>query len=90
MVTIDSADYCVESCQEEWLDEFCSDYPPEGVPNKPRVVGDWGWGTKYNITAKMVSDGIKSFHERGGQVFLSYGGRHEAATEYGTDGSDRS
>ena len=88
MVTIDSADYCVESCQEEWPDEFCSDYPPEGVPNRPRVVGDWG--TKYNITAKMVRDGIKSIHERGGQVFLSYGGRHEAATEYVTDKTDRS
>ena len=86
MVTIDSADFCVESCQEEYPDEFCSDYPPEGVPNKPRVVGDWG--TKYNITAKMVRDGIKSIHERGALVFLSYGGRHEAAI--GTDDSDRS
>ena len=80
-MTIDSADYCVEPCQEEYPDEFCSDYPPEGVPSG---------GTKYNITAKMVRDGIKSIHERGGQVFLSYGGRHEAATEYVTDKTDRS
>merc|ERR1711892_1134350 len=30
VVTIDSADYCVSSCQEHWPDEFCSKYPPEG------------------------------------------------------------
>ena len=74
MVTIDSADYCVDGCQEDWPDEFCSKYPPEGVPNKPRVVEDWG--TKYNITGDLVAAGIKSIHERGGQVLLSYGGRH--------------
>ena len=83
VVTIDSADYCVASCQEDWPDEFCSKYPPKGVPNKPRVVGDWG--TMYNITGDMVAEGIKSIHERGGQVLLSYGGRHTA--EYGTSRS---
>lgn len=82
VVTIDSADYCVASCQEDWPDEFCSKYPPEGVPNKPRVVADWG--TKYNITGKMVAEGIKSIHERGGQVILSYGGRHTAAVDQWT------
>ena len=45
VVTIDSADYCVASCQEDWPDEFCSKYPPEGVPNKPRAVDDWGPST---------------------------------------------
>ena len=76
MVTIDSADYCVAPyCQEYYPDEFCSKYPPEGVPNKPRVVEDWG--TKYNITGDLVAEGIKSIHERGGQVLLSYGGRHK-------------
>jgi len=81
VVTIDSADYCVASCQEDWPDEFCNKYPPEGVPNKPRVV--WDWGTKYNITGNLVAEGIKSIHERGGQVLLSYGGRHTATTEFG-------
>jgi len=79
VVTIDSADYCAGGgglrwCQEYWPDEFCSKYPPEGVPNKPRVVEDWG--TKYNITGDLMAEGIKSIHERGGQVLLSYGGRH--------------
>merc|ERR1711934_297035 len=74
VVTIDSADYCVDECQESWPDEFCSKYPPEGVPAKPRVMGDWG--TKYNITGRLMAEGIKSIHERGGQVLLSYGGRH--------------
>ena len=83
VVTIDSADYCVASCQEDWPDEFCNKYPPEGVPNKPRVV--WDWGTKYNITGNLVTEGINSIHERGGQVLLSYGGRHTAEyDEYGT------
>merc|ERR1712212_794882 len=82
VVTIDSADYCVAPyCQEYYPDEFCSKYPPEGVPNKPRVVEDWG--TKYNITGDLVAEGIKSIHERGGQVVLSYGGRHSAVTQYG-------
>merc|ERR1712212_1012748 len=48
VVTIDSADYCVQSCQEDWR-------------------------TKYNITGDLVAEGIKSIHERGGQVVLSYG-----------------
>jgi len=81
VVTIDSADYCVEGCQEDFPDEFCSKYPPEGVPNKPRVVEDWG--TKYNITGDLVAEGIKSIHERGGKVLLSYGGRH-SLTAYTT------
>merc|ERR1712212_559299 len=88
VVTIDSADYCVESCQEDWPDEFCSKYPPEGVPNKPRVVEDWG--TKYNITGDLVAKGIKSIHERGGQVVLSYGGRHEAVLYGSSQRSSRS
>lgn len=75
VVTIDSADYCVELCQEHYQDEFCSKYPPEGVPNKPRVVDDWG--TKYNITANMLEEGIKSIHQRGGKVILAYGGTLE-------------
>jgi len=78
VVTIDSADYCVGNgwCQEYWPDEFCSMYPPEGVPNKPRAVENWG--TKYGITSYLVREGIKSIHGKGGQVFLSYGGRHSA------------
>ena len=32
IVTIGFADTCVEACQESWPDEFCSKYPPEGVP----------------------------------------------------------
>ena len=88
VVTIDSADYCVSSCQEDWPDEFCSKYPPEGVPNRPRVVEDWG--TKYNITGKLMEEGIKSIHERVGQVLLSYGGRHEAFSDYAMTSSSRS
>ena len=88
VVTIDSADYCVSSCQEDWPDEFCSKYPPEGVPNRPRIVEDWG--TKYNITGKLMEEGIKSIHERGGQVILSYGGRHEAFSDYAMTSSSRS
>jgi len=79
VVTIDSADYCVDGCQEDYPDEFCSKYPPEGVPNKPRMVDDWG--TKYNITANMMEQGIKSIHERGGKVILSYGGTLEPLEE---------
>jgi len=78
MVTIASADYCVHLCQEEWEDEFCTDYPPEGVPNRPRVVDDWG--TKYNITSAMIRKGVRSIHQRGGKVILAYGGALE--TEY--------
>ena len=75
MVTIDSADYCVFLCQEHFQDEFCSKYPPEGVPNKPRVVDDWG--TKYNITANLITEGVRSIHEKGGKVTLAYGGTLE-------------
>jgi len=88
VVTIDSADYCVEGCQESWPDEFCSKYPPEGVPNKPRAVEDWG--TKYNITGDLMTEGIKSIHERGGQVVLSYGGRHTARPHEWNGGAYRS
>jgi len=73
VVTIDAADYCLgRACQEYFPDEFCSKYPPEGVPNKPRAVDDWG--TKYNITSNMMTEGIKLIHERGGKVILAYGG----------------
>merc|ERR1712110_47159 len=53
VVTIDSADYCAvyEWCQEYYPDVLCNKYPPEGVPNKPGVVEDWG--TKYNITSNL-------------------------------------
>ena len=89
VVTIDSADYCVDQCQEDYPDEFCSKYPPEGVPNRPRVVEDWG--TKYNITMNIMLEGIKSIHERGAKVVLSYGGRHGYHPEVppSTDGSGR-
>merc|ERR1711892_720468 len=72
VVTIDSADYCVSSCQEQFTYEFCSKYPPEGVPNRPRAVDDWG--VMYNITANMITEGVRSIHERGGKVILAYGG----------------
>jgi len=76
VVTIDSADYCVNNyCQEFYPDEFCSKYPPEGVPDKPRAVEDWG--TKYNITSNMITEGVKSIHEKGGKVILAYGGTLE-------------
>jgi hypothetical protein len=32
------------------------------------------WGTKYNITSNMMTEGIRSIHERGGKVVLAYGG----------------
>ena len=73
VVTIHSADYCTFGCQENWPDEFCSKYPPEGVPAKPRTVDDWG--TKFNITANMMRDGIDKIHAAGGKVNLAYGGR---------------
>ena len=60
-------------CQENYSDEFCSKYPPEGVPAKPRTVDDWG--TKFNITAYMMRDGIEKIHAAGGKVNLAYGGR---------------
>ena len=31
-MTIGFADTCVQYCQEDYSDEFCSKYPPEGVP----------------------------------------------------------
>ena len=48
MVTVMGADFCVEGadiyvkqlfflvegCQENYPDEFCSKYPPEGIPVK--------------------------------------------------------
>ena len=73
-VTIHAADYCVEGCQENYPDEFCSQYPPEGVPAKPRTVEDWG--TKFNITANMMREGIDRIHDKGGKVNLAYGGSH--------------
>merc|ERR1719450_2064552 len=57
-VTIHAADYCVGRwCQENYPDEFCSKYPPEGIPARPRSVDDWG--TKFNITANMMAEGIE-------------------------------
>ena len=70
-MTIGSADFCVDGCHEDFPDKFCSKYPPEGVPNKPRDVDDWG--TKYNITGDLVAEDIKSIHERvEGTFILSY------------------
>ena len=69
-VTIHAADYCVQNCQEDYPDEFCSQYPPEGVPAKPRTVDDWG--TKFNITAAMMKEGIARIHQKGGKVHLAY------------------
>ena len=73
-VTIGYADYCTLACQEDYPDEFCDMYPPEGVPDKPRAMGDWG--TKYNITSNLIRDGIKKIHDKGGKVILAYGGYH--------------
>ena len=55
VVTILAADYCTIGCQENYPDEFCSKYPPEGIPAKPRSVEDWG--TKFNITANIMERG---------------------------------
>jgi len=71
VVTVMGADFCVEGCQEDYPDEFCSKYPPEGIPNKPRSVDDWG--TKFNITSEVLTRGIAEIQERGGKVILSYG-----------------
>ena len=49
--------------------------------NKQRVVDDWG--VKYNITANMIREGIRSIHERGGKVMLAYGGTLEHDTDIG-------
>jgi len=71
VVTVMGADFCVEGCQENYPDEFCSKYPPEGIPVKPRSVDDWG--TKCNISSEVISKGIAEIHARGGKVILSYG-----------------
>merc|ERR1719348_1760538 len=72
-VTIHAADYCVGRwCQENYPDEFCSKYPPEGIPARPGSVDDWG--TKFNITANMMAEGIEKIHAAGGKVNLAYGG----------------
>ena len=55
VVTIHAADFCTVGCQENYPDEYCSQYPPEGIPAKPRTVDDWG--TKFNITADMIKRG---------------------------------
>ena len=55
VVTIHAADFCTTGCQEYYPDEFCSQYPPEGIPAKPRTIDDWG--TKFNITANMMKKG---------------------------------
>ena len=55
MVTIHAADFCTVGCQENYPDEYCSQYPPEGIPARPRTVDDWG--TKFNITANMMKRG---------------------------------
>jgi hypothetical protein len=83
VATIHAADYCFmeSTCQEAWPDEFCSKYPPEGVPDRPRAVDDWG--TKYNITSNMMTEGIKTIHERGGKVVLAYGGTELEGTGTG-------
>jgi len=72
VVTIHAADYCAYNCQENYPDEFCSKYPPEGIPALPRTVEDWG--TKFNITANMMTEGIEKIHAAGGKVNLAYGG----------------
>jgi len=71
VVTIMGADFCVEGCQENYPDEFCSKYPPEGIPVKPRSTDDWG--TKCNITSDVITKGIAEIQARGGKVILSYG-----------------
>merc|ERR1712098_969581 len=52
-INIAFAGTCVSACQESYPDEFCSRYPPEGIPAKPRSVDDWG--TKFNITSNMLA-----------------------------------
>jgi hypothetical protein len=42
-------------CQENYPDEYCSQYPPEGIPAKPRSIADWG--TNFNITSNMMKKG---------------------------------
>jgi len=71
VVTVKGADFCVEGCQENYPDEFCSKYPPEGIPVKPRSVEDWG--TKCNITSEVMTKGIAEIQAKGGKVILSFG-----------------
>jgi len=71
IVTIGFADICASGCQEYYPDEFCYKYPPEGIPDLPRAVDDWG--TKYNITSEMMIKGIAQLHARGTKVHISYG-----------------
>jgi len=71
IVTIAFADVCAANCQEDYPDEFCSKYPPEGIPHRPRTVDDWG--TKFNITSEMMTKGIAELKSRGTEVHLSYG-----------------
>ena len=52
VVTIDSADYCVDSCQESWPDEFCSKYPPEGVPTAQQTKSCRGLGHQVQHLSK--------------------------------------
>jgi len=86
VVTIHAADYCVEGCQENYPDEFCSKYPPEGIPAKPRTVDDWG--TKFNLTSHMMEKGIAKIHELGGKVNLAYGGQYQEEKRYGISAQD--
>jgi len=81
VVTILAADYCTVGCQENYPDEFCSKYPPEGIPGKPRTVDDWG--TKFNITANIMERGIDKIHKLGGKVNLAYGGYYGISAENG-------
>jgi len=83
VVTVSGADFCVEGCQENYPDEFCSKYPPEGIPHKPRSVEDWG--TKFNITSEVLTKGIAEIQARGGKVILSYGMEGISAQNGGGD-----
>ena len=70
VVTIHAADYCVEGCQEDYPDEFCSKYPPEGIPAKPRTEGDWG--AKFNVTSNMMEKGKYDFLPRPIFIFSQF------------------
>ena len=84
-MTIHAADYCTTGCQENYPDEFCDQYPPEGIPAKPRTINDWG--TNFNITANMIKDGIDKIHKLGGKVNLAYGGQYQGM-KYGISAED--
>jgi len=71
IVTIGFADICTDKCQESYPDEFCSKYPPEGIPARPRTVEDWG--TKFNITSNILTKGIAALKAKGTKINLSYG-----------------